>query len=215
MNKLIQASSACLMLALPTSAMAGSEAVVKKTSNVKPVAATTDTIAELSVPPLDHVEYPRSRPSWCSKTTDFANRDHRIVVVAGPCDSADQCSEELQWMQRAAVATYANGLVESDSGIDFSAYSDEDIDDHLVSRHYEGAVTVGGETKYEKVVQLTFTPKIQAEIRQASLGIEVRRRLGFLAFAGLVGTVLLICSSGLLGLASRRVSRLERLPSLD
>ena len=137
---------------------------------------------------------------------EFSARDHKIVVVAGPCDSSDQCDEQLKWMQRTTVVSYANGLVELDSGKDFTSYSDEEIDDRLVSRHYEGPVTVGGETKYEKVVQLAFTPKIQSEIRQAAKGIKIGRRLKFLAFVGTLGTVLLICSGGLLGLASRRIS---------
>lgn len=213
MNFLIQAGGACLMLALPTSGIDAAETTGVQSSvnaaSAKSSPVSKAVTAELSVPPLDHVEYPMSRPAWCDQKPNFTQRDHTIVVVAGPCDSPMQCEDELQWMQRAAVVTYANGLVESDSGIDFSAYSDQDIDDHLVSRRYEGSVTKGGETKYEKVVQLEMTPEIQSEIRQASRGIEVGRRLGFLAVVGLLGTVLLACSSGLLGLASRRVSKRE------
>ncbi|KAA1261513.1 hypothetical protein LF1_40630 [Rubripirellula obstinata] len=200
MNKLIQASGACLMLVLPTP-MVGAKESSKETADVK------STTAELSVPPLDHIAYPMSRPDWCDAEPDFTQPDHKIVVTAGPCDSADQCDEQLKWMQRAAVVTYANGIVDSPSEFDLSSLSDQDIDDKVISRRYEGPVTVGGETKYEKVVQLAFTPKIRDQIHEAARGIEVRRRLGFLAFAGVVGTTLLVCSSGLLGIASRRVSR--------
>jgi hypothetical protein len=204
MNKLIQASGACLMLAWPVTAISADEPTsAKSATNVQQASA------ELSVPPMDHIEYPKSRPDWCQQEPDFSERDHKIVVATSPCDTPSQCEEELRWMQRAAVATYVNSLLESSAGPDFLVFSDQQINDQLVARHYEGTVTAGGETKYEKVVQLSFTPENRAEIQQAFQGIEVGRRLSVLGFVGFVGTCLLVCSSGLLGLASRRVARRE------
>lgn len=213
MNKWMQTSGACMMLVLSSPVIVAEE-VAKETSNAKM------TTAELSVPPLDHVDYPISRPDWCNDKPDFTQRDHRIIVTAGPCDSGEQCDEHLKWMQRAAVASYANRLTNSFFESSFSAFldrsvTDQDINDRYVSRRYRGPVTVGGETKHEKVVQLTFSPKIQEEIRQAARGMEVHRRLKALAVTGVLGVTLLMCSSGLLGLASRRVSRLEGMSSLD
>ena len=193
MSLLLRVSTACLMLAAATPAWSEES----KQSGV------------LSVPPLDHVEYPNSRPDWVSNKPDFSGETDTIVVVAGPCETKNECLEELRWMQRAAVTTYVARLVDSVGFTDEYEPTDEEIAERLVSRTYTGEVTAGGQAKYEHAVELRFDPEVKAQVMAAWENVEVADRLGALAASAALGAVLLMCSGGLIGIASRRVARRE------
>ena len=80
---------------------------------------------ELSVAPLDHIEYPASRPDWVSETLPSDGESFRVVIVSGPCDTAEDSLEELHLMQRAAVSTLVTQIAPSDGRFDFYSPTDE------------------------------------------------------------------------------------------
>lgn len=221
MNRIFRTGGVCLLLTLSTSVFAadGTPEIQSETeSSVAPSGIAGSKVAELSVPPLDHIDYPRSRPQWCEQDPEFPKQgDHHVVVQSGPCDSADECDPPLDVMRRAALVAYVERLTDAfdDDWVDpnlilTASLTDPTIDQRWVARRYEGPVTVGGETKYEKVIQLRFTPLDRAEFKRMLQEVQVQRRLTFLGLIGLVGTGLLVGCSGLTNFASRRVSRRER-----
>ena len=198
MKKIIHSMAACLMLVISTPTVQAAKKPVPTEENTESV--------ELSVPPLDHVEYPSSRPDWCNQKTNFTDVDDSIVVVSGPCDTPEECTADLKWMQQAAVTTYVTSLLDVSADSTFYHVTHDEIDERLVVRRYQGEVTAGGQVKYEHVVELKFTPSIQKEIRSAWRNLEVSNRLGALGILAVLGTLLLIGTSGLLGIVSRRQS---------
>ena len=220
MNRIFRTGGVCLLLTFSTSGVAANakpEIQDETGPNVASRDIADEQPAELSVPPLDHIDYPRSRPKWCDEDPVFSKLgDHRIAVQSGPCDSEDQCDQQLNVMRRAALAAYIERLTKAfdDDWVDpdlivTASLSDSTIDNRWVARRYEGPVTVGGEEKYEKVVQLRFTERDRAEFKQMLQEIHVERRLKFLGLLGLVGTGLLVCCSGVTSFASRRVASRE------
>lgn len=196
MSVWIRAGSTSLALVLCAPALMAAENI-----SVKDQGAT----AELSVAPLDHVEYPMDRPSWVSNEPYFDGDNDTIVVVSAPCETPEESLEELKWMQRAAIATYIARLIEFSGDFDFYPISDEQIDSDLVIRRYAGEVNQGGTTKYEHAVELRFDASKQIEITEAWKNVEVRHRLGAMGALTFVGLVLLICSSAFVGIFCRRV----------
>ncbi|TWU57928.1 hypothetical protein [Rubripirellula reticaptiva] len=198
---MIMGGTAWLVLVMVTSAWSAEES---STTGSKPEPA------QLSVAPLDHIEYPDDRPQWLVENKSLDEEpsvrgvDHKIVIVSLPCDSAEQSLEELQWMQRAAIATYVSQMVDAGGEFDFYSPSDEEIENDLISKRYTGQVVQGDSTRYESAVELHFDSKKRDEIRVAWKNIEVGDRLKALGGLTTVGLVLLICTSGLLGIVSRR-----------
>ena len=198
MNHLLRNSSTCLMLiALAPLAFANSDG-----EEAEP--------KELSVAPLDHVEYPKSRPEWVDPSLGFEKDAVRIVVVSGPCDTPEESAEELKLMSRAAVSTYISRLAESGGQYDFYDISDEEIEHELAVRRYSGTVMQGDSIKYEDALELCFTDEKRQEIAAAWQNVEVRDRLGAIGVMAFFGLVLLICSSAALGIVSRRIERRDR-----
>jgi hypothetical protein len=171
--------------------------------------------APLSVAPLDVIDYPQDRPSWVSQPLQIDKDSRSIVVVSGPCDTREESIEELRLMRRAAVSTYVSLVCESGGQYDFYPISDEEIDAELVRRSYAGTVTQGDMKMYEDAVELRFTDDQRQEIEAAWKNVEVRDRLGTLGFLVFSGLVMLICSSALVGVASRRVERREKMAATD
>ncbi len=165
---------------------------------------------ELSVAPLDHVEYPESRPDWVANPSESDDDGFRTVIVSGPCDTVEESLEELRLMQRAAVSTLVTRIAQSDGRFDFYWPSDEEIERDLVSRQYQGEVTQGDQIRFEHAVEIEFSEAEQAEVRQAWQNLEVRDRLGALGVVTFTGLVLLVCGSGFTGLVSRRAQRRSR-----
>lgn len=170
-----------------------------------------DASSELSVAPMDHIEYPATRPDWVSSKPQFDDLgSDSIVIVAGPNESKEECLSELRLMRRAAISTYVLGLVSDAVNSDFYSIDDAEIDEYLVSRTYAGEVTAGGERMYEHAIELYFSPGEKAEIYHAWESMELGNRLGALGVVAGLGLMLLLCSGGLLGVFSRRVARKER-----
>jgi hypothetical protein len=197
MNELMRNSSTCLLVLLLAP-------VILADDSAKPV--TAEKSAELSIAPLDHVVYPDSRPGWVGRSVDLEGVADTIVVVSGPCESPEQSLEELQLMQRAAISTYIARLTETGT-FEFYPITNEEIERDLVVRSYSGEVLQGDETHYEHAVELMFTPEKRQQILTAWKQVEVRDRLAALGVVSGLGTVLLICSSVLVGVFSRRSER--------
>ncbi len=172
------------------------------------VSPTHPQVSTLSVPPLDHIEYPETRPVWVSQSPPFVPLGaDSIVVVAGPCETKEECSEEMRWMKRAAISTYVMGLVQGATNADFYQLEDDSIDEMLVNRDYTGSVIAGGESKFEYAVQLQFSLAEKGRIREGWMSAELQSRLAVLGALFGMGLTLLVCSGGLLGIVSRRVAK--------
>lgn len=222
MNSLWKSGGVCLTLAiLSPSLLIGDDSSAKtEDTKVEETDSSPSPSVELSIPPLDHVEYPESRPEWVTENLWIDNElsdeaNHTAAIVTGPSDTPEDAAEELAWMQRAVTSTFIARLVDSDSGSDFYPISDEQISERLVSKQYSGEVTVGGSTKYEQAVEIQFDEEIRSEIESAWKHREVGHRLGALGFTAGLGSILLICASGLMGIASRRVAKKEAMQSID
>jgi hypothetical protein len=198
MSDLMRNSSTCLLVLMLTPALCADD--------VKPQ-SLEGSPTPLSVAPLDHVVYPKDRPGWVQESTNFDTDAHTIVVVSGPSDSPEKSLEELSLMQRAAVSTYISGITDSAGQFDFYPITDKQIDRDLVVRRHSGEVTQGGMTKYEDAVELVFTEGKRAEIKESWTNVAVRERLGALGVTVFGGLVMLLCSSALTGVVSRRVER--------
>lgn len=170
---------------------------------------------ELSVAPLDHIEYPESRPAWVSSLPDSEGETFRTVVVAGPCETPEQCLEERRVMQRAAVSALAGQIVGTEGSVDFYSPGDEEIERDLVVRKYSGKVTQGDQTRYEQAVEIEFSKAAQERVLEAWSNVEVGRRLGLLGAATGSGLVLLMIGSVLTGMFSRHAERREAREAKD
>lgn len=187
------------------------ESTAAESTAVEPAAAvsaegTKEIPAELSVAPLDHVEYPADRPPWLSNPPSLEAAWHEWVVVTPPCDTADQAQELLSVLTRAAVASYVEQLTGSDADAINFPVSDDWIEKTLVSRRYSGRVAEGDMDRVEQAVELVFNPTVQEDIRSEWKNHQVKQRLGAvgLGVAGLLGT--LICGTGVLSVISRRAT---------
>tara|TARA_R110002049_G_scaffold4601_5_gene32328 strand:+ start:461932 stop:462681 length:750 start_codon:yes stop_codon:yes gene_type:complete len=192
-----------------TSDQAASEA--SESSSERTTAADADQPAkELSVAPLDVVEYPDDRPDWIDAVTRMDGDTHFQVAVSQPGDTWEESSASLELMQRIAVQLYANKLLLSeDQSEPFVLDSDwiaENVD-RFVSRRYEGTLRRGDMELFEHAVELEFAADVQQEIRRQWKNAEVKNRLGALGFLVFVATVLTGCGSAALGIVSRRVEQ--------
>ncbi len=165
--------------------------------------------AKLSVPPLDHVEYPADRPKWVSDTPQLSETNHTWVVVTPACDSMVVAEESLHELARAAVGFYVEQLTALSPETIAFPIDDEWIDRALVSKRYSGELIEGSVSRYEAAIQLRFSPEVQAEIREAAANLEVRERLGAigLIIAGLFSA--LMVGSGVLGGLNRHLQKRE------
>lgn len=201
MSQLIKHSSTCFLALMIAPAILADDATKTTTTD-------DESPAPLSVAPLDHIVYPSDRPEWVKKTTDFDAKSHKIVVVSGPSDTREKSLEELNLMARVAVSAYITRI--TDSGgyeQDFYSISDYEIDNDLVVRRYEGTLTQGDTTMYEDAIELVFTEAKRDEIKSAFANVAVRERLGALGVLLFGGLVMLMCSSAVVGVVSRRVER--------
>ncbi len=198
MSAMIRNSSTCLlMLLLAPVAMADEQ----PTEN-----ATADTVAELSVAPLDHVTYPEDRPQWVVDADNGkrfpATDGNKIVIVSRLCESRKECEERLMISAKAAADQYVIDLVDFVADRNFYDFSDQQIQD-LITREYDGTAMQGDTKMYERAIELTFTAGMQREIKAASKNVEVNRRLRGIGGLFLGGLVALFGSSALLGTVSR------------
>ena len=178
--------------------------------------------AELSVPPLDLIEYPDNRPIWVVAGVDQipigdgymspfdsflsdeeGDEEESIVftVRTSPCTSPERAKEQIRWHAQAAVAVYCQ--TRNDFTVVNQFYGDLDVED-FVSDEYVGSLTKGGETLYECAWRLELDESDQAMLLQKVQNAEVGERLavvGVLSILGFVGT---LASGGVLGMMNRR-----------
>ena len=169
-------------------------------------AAPQHAPAELSVAPLDHVEYPSDRPAWLERVPQTEPLAEVWTVLSGPSDTPEQSGERLRLMTRAAVAEYAKRLTGAEDAR-FWAVSDGWIDRVLVEQRYAGTLTRGDTRLHESAVRLQFSPRVQEEIRAAWREAMLQYRLTLVAAAVATAVVLLMATSALLGLLCGRGER--------
>lgn len=167
----------------------------------------SESAKELSVAPLDHIEYPDSRPEWISSPPQSGEDAFRVVVVSGPCDTPEESLEELRLMRRVAVANLVTQILGTDRPLDFYDPTDQEIEEHLVTEQYAGEVTQGNHTRFEHAVEIEFSQDEQRLVRKAWQAGQVRHRLGALGVVTFSGLTLLVCTSALTGVFSRRAKR--------
>lgn len=200
MSQMIQTGSACLMLFALAQVPTSADDPVAPKNDDKPSTA-------LSVPLLEHIEYPDDRPEWITEKSNLSELPHRWVVVSGPSDSIEESKKDLKWMVNASIETYMKGLPGAEGRSDFFDPSEEWVERRLVAREYQGEVTQGGTTRYESVVELKFDRAARTEVLATLKNEQVRDRLGAAGVVVFLGLAGLICSSALLGVVARRVNR--------
>lgn len=197
MSAMIRNGWTCLLLLLAASALA---------DEAKSEQAASDTAAELSVAPLDHVTYDEDRPQWVTdadRGQQFPVIDgNQIVIVTRLCESQQQSQELLMITAKAAVDQYVIDLVDFVADRSFYDFSDDQIRD-LITRQYDGKAMRGDTEMYYSAIELTFTAGTQREIIAASKNVEVDRRLRNIGGLFLGGLFALFGSSALLGTVSR------------
>ena len=177
----------------------------------KQAAASTDSTApaELSVAPLDHIEYPDDRPGWLENPPQLTEPTHTWVVVTPPSESPEQSEELLQVMQRAAVTSYVHRRVDPGCRADFVRVDNRWIDEQLVTQTYRGTLEQGDQTLHEAAVQLSFSPAVQQQIQQQWHDARVQNRLRTTGFAFGGGLLLLITGACATGCLSRRAEKAD------
>ncbi len=205
-KKIATTSSACLALLLlvPATTTLGQD---KDTPEKKTPAKIEGDVKSLSVPLLDHVDYPEDRPEWVSAPPELADLPHKIVVVSMPWDTPEESGEELKIKIRGAVETYLAGLPGALGRSDYHPISDKWIEKHLVTRRYDGKVTKEGLTQFEHAAELQFDEEARDLFLGSLKNLEVSERLGALGATVFLGLVGLICSSACVGTLSRRAER--------
>ncbi len=206
MTSLMHTGSVCLAALVLVSAATADDQTATVTNDQASEPTSAEAVTELSVPPLDIVEYPDDRPGWLEEAPDLESNTHTWVVVTNPCESYEQSAEQLAILRRAAVSSYVQGLTQT-ADADFYPVNDKWIESQLIVKDYQGSLVQGDVPMFEQAVMLEFTPRTQEEILAAANNLQVRQRLGKLAALVSLGLVLLIGSSSLLGIVSRRVER--------
>lgn len=181
------------------------QATTKKSTsstNTASQSGTASTVAELSVPPMDHVEYPEDRPDWVSEAPDLSSKVHTWAVTSAGCETVEQCEEELDVLVRAAVALYireTTGWICDDSFLD-----DTWIETELIGARYGGTLVRGDTQLHELAVQLRFDSAARQRIADASQASVLGERLRAVAGLFTLGLIGLCCTGGLLSVFSRR-----------
>ncbi|MEM9587007.1 MAG: hypothetical protein AAGA03_06965 [Planctomycetota bacterium] len=163
---------------------------------------------ELSVAPLDHVDYPVDRPSWLRQEPDLDGDLHTWVVVTHPCESLEQSQAVVEELAKMAVVSY---LAETSQQRWDADPGDEDwidetwYDESLVVRRYDGTVLMGDSERFESAIELEFSSEFRDRVRKQWQQHEVGRRLGVLGVMLGTGFVALLAGSGVVGAIGRRV----------
>lgn len=208
---------AVLALALLVSSNAGAD-------ELEPVA---DDAAELSIAPLDHVEYPSDRPRWIeespqanssplsskqSKSTESKSDDViSIVVVSPPQPTPEAAAEMMEVMAKGAVENYidqqAAALPESIDTKKIVVEMDW-IRNELITRRYDGEVQSGDQTEYESACLMQLKDQHQVVLQKLIQNHHLMHRLGVVGILALGGFLALVGGSILFGgLASRQQRR--------
>ncbi|MEM9827095.1 MAG: hypothetical protein AAF958_10930 [Planctomycetota bacterium] len=162
---------------------------------------------DLSVPPMDHVQYPETRPDWVesgvSSTSD--DRKVKIVVVGPPGETKSMADAQAEVLALAALEAYARDSVEF-VPFSFDIYDLGDFK-RFVQREYRGTVEVGGITHFETAYEMELSSRDRRRLLRVIKNAELGGRLSFLTVSGLGGAAMLLASGGVLSLASRRAEK--------
>ena len=169
-----------------------------------PVNAGDQDPKELSVPPLDHVVYPKSRPAWIKDPVQQKNNIATFVVLSGPCETREESLQELKLMRHAALSTFIETVTGSVENTDIYSVSDEKFERDLIQRRYAGKLSVGGTTQYEDAVEIRISEAERNLIQKAWKNIKVTQRMITLGFMTCGGLITLMVSSTVFGAAIRR-----------
>lgn len=175
---------------------------------------------ELSVPPLDLIEYPDDRPIWVVSGTDqiplddgfmspFGNASKSddddevsLSVVTLPCKTPEQAKQQVELLAQAATAAYAQTLSDFHS-VGAHVFESVDVSEYVTDQ-YAGTVSKGGETLYESAWRLEFEDEDRKQILSQLKNQEVGERMAAMAFLSTAGLACLLASGGILGVMSRR-----------
>lgn len=169
---------------------------------VNTIASVSQAVApqttELSVPPLDHVVYPQSRPEWVNREST----DRRMIVESGPCETADDANAKLELMLPVAIRSLAFGVVEMIPR-NFDPIDDDQISSYVVGR-YTGSVLMGNVEMAESIAEIAIDDDSIAELRRLAESVEVTHRVAAIGVCLVGGLVALLTSGGMLGFVARR-----------
>lgn len=163
----------------------------------------------LSVAPLDHIEYPASRPAWLAQSPKLEGAVHEWIVVTQPAETPEQCDAELVRLQLAAVISYAEMQSDFQSSTRDLPITSEWIEENLVRGLYEGEVKQGGTVLYERASKLMFDKQGQSTIMKAWKKVQVRDRLGATGVLLFGGMLCLFLGSMVTNFLSRRAVKLR------
>lgn len=195
MNELTKATVLLLFTMFSLSLGAGltvADDAKEETSDSAPVA--------LSVPPLDHLDYPLDRPTWIdegrSPMDSVDGEDVVIAITSGPAPSPETAEEMMEVMALGAVENYVDQKLQElpehvgseDIGIDIDWVRDE-----LISRRYDGTVKTGDSVQYESACLLRIEKSHQEVLNRLVQNHQLQHRL---AAVGVLGG---LCLAGLLG----------------
>jgi hypothetical protein len=163
------------------------------------VIVETDSTVPLSVPPLDHVDYPPDRPNWIEEhqqpTGGVDGSDLLISVSSGPAATPEIATEMMEVMARGAVENFLHQQAETLPEAIPVEQIEVDMDwvrRELISRRYDGALSGSESTRYESACLLRIDSVDQQTLHQMIQNLRLQHRLG------LVGVVAIICLLGLL-----------------
>lgn len=164
---------------------------------------------ELSVPPMDFLDYPSDRPDWLKATND----ERRIVVITDPCETREDAVQAMADLKQVGACK----LLESFLGENYTPLdtglllTDSEINNLLVKQEYEGTLSVGGVESYECATELVITPDAEKAIifslRELAVADRVQR---VVAVMSCLLVVLLVAST----LANHQLRRVRQGSSL-
>lgn len=170
--------------------------------------------AELSIAPLDHVEYPVDRPKWIDESSRSPSAESgsskiiSIVVVSPSQPTPEAAAEMMEVMAKGAVENYIDQQAATlPKSIDAKKIVVEMdwIRNELVTRRYDGQVQIGDQTEFESACLLRLDEQHQAVLQDLIQNHHLMHRLGVVGIFGLGGFLALVGGSIVFsGLASRQ-----------
>ncbi|TWU01225.1 hypothetical protein [Stieleria varia] len=208
MSQILTSGSVCLVMMFVATAVTYADTVDAKEDSKKSEPAAP---VELSVAPLDHVQYPETRPAWVGQQPILDDGPVDVWSVASSgYETIEECDANLKVMQRIAVNLYIQHVTGSVREETFPI-NDDWIENELITDRYEGTILVGDVEQQEVAVRLEFDQETRKKIIASYNNLQVYDRLVSTAVLIGLGFVLLICVSALLGIVSRRVQRRENI----
>jgi len=168
--------------------------------------------APLSVAPLSHIRYPKTRPRWIDDEVSSDSDYQTFAISSGPCESEDEAKERVAIMTLASIRNQIEDCVdEMDVTCDPEQVEidPEWVESELVIRRYSGPVDSGGQPQFEAANLIQIDKDARQSLRSAvEERVTAERVAGVVVAAGLGFSGLLGCSFLLGALHTRqRVKR--------